>query len=203
MPPPVSRPRPAAAQQLHGGEEPAGGATGGSGSPTWRAILPFPRRRSSPGRTRKPPPVTAALCHAAGQPAETAGGKRRNQQEPDLEGDPPVLPFPRRRSSWNRTGKPPAGVVTAAMVPKKVTVEAHYYPKWCPHVPGRSRGDYAIAVTRLVHRDLLGVASELRDLRCALRRKGTPMTGCRILNALMWAVLSRNEGQLRGLANRK
>jgi len=76
-------------------------------------------------------------------------------------------------------------------------VESHYHPNWCPSVKGRSYGDYVVALTRLVHKDMLGVASELRDLRCALRENGTPMTGCRILNALMWAVLSRDEDRLR------
>ena len=79
-------------------------------------------------------------------------------------------------------------------------VEGHYYPKWCPGVKGRSWGDFAVALTRLVHQDMLSVASELQDLRFALTENGTPLTGCRILNALMWAVLSGKEKQVRGFA---
>jgi len=79
-------------------------------------------------------------------------------------------------------------------------VEGHYWPRWCPTVKGRSWGDYAVALTRLVHKDMLSVASELRDLRCALREAGKPLTGCRILDALMWAVLSNNEESYRGIA---
>jgi hypothetical protein len=40
---------------------------------------------------------------------------------------------------------------------------------------------------------------ELRALRSMLAKNGTPMTACRILNVLMWAVLSENEEWLREL----
>ena len=76
-------------------------------------------------------------------------------------------------------------------------VEGHYWPRWCPSVKGRSWGDYAVALTRLVHKDMRSVAGELCDLRCLLKERGTPMTGCRIFNALMWAGLSKNEEWLR------
>ncbi len=79
-------------------------------------------------------------------------------------------------------------------------VEGHYHPTWCPTVKGRSWGDYAVALTRLIHRDMLSVTSELQDLRCALKENGTPMTGCRIFNALLWAVLGKHEEWLRALA---
>ena len=79
-------------------------------------------------------------------------------------------------------------------------VEGHYWPRWCPTVKGRSWGDYAVALTRLVRRDMVSVASELQDLRRALAENGTPLSGCRILNALMWAVLSNNEEWYRGIA---
>ena len=48
-------------------------------------------------------------------------------------------------------------------------VEGHYYPTWCPSVKGRSWGDYAVALTRLVHKDMVSVADELQSLRCALK----------------------------------
>ena len=65
-------------------------------------------------------------------------------------------------------------------------VESQYYPRWCPSVPGRLWGDYAVALIKLVHRDMLSVASELRELQKALEENGTPLTPCRILNALTW-----------------
>ena len=80
-------------------------------------------------------------------------------------------------------------------------VEGHYHPRWCPTVTARSWGDYAVALTRLVHKDMLSIDAELQELRCLVGEKGTPMTGCRIFNALMWAVLSKNEGWLRKLAH--
>ena len=76
-------------------------------------------------------------------------------------------------------------------------VERHYWPRFCPTVRGRTYGDYAIALTRQVHRDMLSARDELRDLREWTVRNGTPMTACRILNALMWAVLSGNESNMR------
>ncbi len=57
-----------------------------------------------------------------------------------------------------------------------------------------------MALTLLIHRDMLSVAGELQDLRCALKENGTPMTGCRIFNALLWAVLGEHEEWLRPFA---
>jgi hypothetical protein len=79
-------------------------------------------------------------------------------------------------------------------------VEGHYWPRWCPTERGRSWGDYAIALTRLIHRDIVSVAGELQEFRCALRERGTPLSGCRILDVLMWAVLSGNETYYRDIA---
>lgn len=72
-------------------------------------------------------------------------------------------------------------------------VESQYYPQWCPPVPGRLWGDYAVALMKLVHKDMLSVAGELRDLQRELEEKGTPLTPCRILNALVWIVKAGNE----------
>jgi hypothetical protein len=38
-------------------------------------------------------------------------------------------------------------------------VESQYYPRWCPSVPGRLWGDYALALIKVVHKDMLSVAS--------------------------------------------
>jgi hypothetical protein len=72
-------------------------------------------------------------------------------------------------------------------------VESQYYPRWCPSVRGRSWGDYAVALLKVVHRDMVSVASELRDLQHELHERGTPLAPCRILNALTWIVKSKNE----------
>jgi uncharacterized protein DUF6308 len=72
-------------------------------------------------------------------------------------------------------------------------VESQYYPLHCPSVPGRSSGDYAMALTRCVHRDMLGAAGELRDLSDELASESRPMTPLRILNAMTWVVKAGNE----------
>ena len=72
-------------------------------------------------------------------------------------------------------------------------VEKQYWPRWCSSDPNRTWGEYAIALTRLVHRDMLSVANELRDLQGELQERGTPLTACRILNALTWIVKAGNE----------
>jgi hypothetical protein len=77
-------------------------------------------------------------------------------------------------------------------------VESHYR-RWCPSEKGYSWGDYAVALTRWVLKDMHSVALELRALRTMLEKNGTPMTACRILNVLMWAVGSGNEEWLREL----
>jgi hypothetical protein len=79
-------------------------------------------------------------------------------------------------------------------------VEGQYWPKWCPSVPGRSYGDYAVALTHCFRQDMLSVATELRQMRDTMVEKGTPMTAGRILNVLIWAVSSGNEDWLRGVA---
>jgi hypothetical protein len=78
-------------------------------------------------------------------------------------------------------------------------VEGLYWPTWCPSVKDRAWGDYAVELTRWVHKDMLSVSSELRKLRDRMQKNRTPMTGCRILNVLMWAVRSENEDWLREL----
>lgn len=42
-------------------------------------------------------------------------------------------------------------------------VEGHYHPRWCPTVTARSWGDYAVALTRLVHKDMLSIDAELQN----------------------------------------
>ena len=75
-----------------------------------------------------------------------------------------------------------------------------YYSPLCPSVRGRTWGDYALALTRLVHEDVLSVADELRDLADELAANGTPMTPSRILNALTWAERSDNAHYYREAA---
>ncbi len=72
-------------------------------------------------------------------------------------------------------------------------VESQYYPQECPSVRRRLPGDYAIVLLQVVHKDMLSVASELRDLQSALAERRTPLTPCRILNALTWMVKAENE----------
>jgi len=66
-----------------------------------------------------------------------------------------------------------------------VVANQHYAPM-VPNDPSRTWGDYAIELTRLVQKDMLGAESELRDLEGTLRDRGAPLTPCRILNALTW-----------------
>ena len=86
-------------------------------------------------------------------------------------------------------------------------VAGQYYPRWCPNVRGQTWGDYALALIKLVQKDMHGAASELRDLRSELAERGAPMTPCRILNALTWIVRAGNEEwivkQAKELASRK
>jgi hypothetical protein len=65
-------------------------------------------------------------------------------------------------------------------------VEGYYWPRYCPSVRGRSYGDYVLALTACVHKDMLSVAPELRDLRNEMATNKTPLTACRILNVLTW-----------------
>ena len=76
-------------------------------------------------------------------------------------------------------------------------VERHYWPVWCPTRKDRSWGDYAVDLTRCFHRDLLSVATEIRELRKVMAEDKTPLSGSRILNILIWAVRSNNEQWLR------
>ena len=55
-------------------------------------------------------------------------------------------------------------------------------------------------LTRLVRANLDSVRDEIQELRETLEENHTPLTGCRLLNALMWAVLSGNDHWLRELA---
>ena len=63
-----------------------------------------------------------------------------------------------------------------------------------------SWGKYAIGLTHLVRADLESVREKIQELREALEKNHTPLTGCGILNALMWAVLSGNDDWRRELA---
>jgi hypothetical protein len=72
-------------------------------------------------------------------------------------------------------------------------VQSQYYLQWCPSFRGRHHGDYAIVLLQVVHKDMLSVASELRDLQSALAERRTPLTPCRILNALTWMAKAENE----------
>src|SRR5262249_21303117 len=75
-------------------------------------------------------------------------------------------------------------------------VGAHYFPRWCP-IPSRpSWGRYALDLIKVVHKDMMSVASERRDLQRELQAKGTPLTPCRILNVLTWIVKSGNEERI-------
>jgi Family of unknown function (DUF6308) len=82
-------------------------------------------------------------------------------------------------------------------------VAGHYRPRLTPAYrhASCSWGRKVTGLTRLVRADLDSVRDELQELRGALEENHTPLTGCRILNALMWAVLSRNDHRLRELAS--
>jgi len=81
-------------------------------------------------------------------------------------------------------------------------VEGHYWdsPLLTPTYRHASWGRYAIGLMRMVRADLDSVHDEIQELRETLEENHTPLTGCRILNALMWAVLSGNDHWLRELA---
>lgn len=82
-------------------------------------------------------------------------------------------------------------------------VQDHYWPYLTPAYrhDSCSWGQYAIGLTHLVRADLHSVHDEIQELREALDENHTPLTGCRILNALMWAVRSGNARRLRRLAS--
>jgi hypothetical protein len=75
-------------------------------------------------------------------------------------------------------------------------VGAHYFPRWCPSARKLSWGGYAVDLIQLVHKDMLSVAGELRDLERELQSHGTPLTPCRILNVLTWIVKSGNQERI-------
>lgn len=79
------------------------------------------------------------------------------------------------------------------LIPILDRVVRDHYAQSCPSDPNRTLGDYAIALTRLVHTDMLNIACELRELESELKENGTPLTPCRILNALVWTVKKNNE----------
>ncbi len=79
------------------------------------------------------------------------------------------------------------------LIPILDSFVANHYAPQCPSDPNRSWGDYALALTRLIHRDMLSASSQLRDLQEELAENKTPMTACRILNALTWTVKSGGE----------
>jgi hypothetical protein len=56
-------------------------------------------------------------------------------------------------------------------------------------------GRYCLALTRLVHRDMLNARQTLVQLSTELADNGTPMTPCRILNALTWKTVDEAERQ--------
>lgn len=81
-------------------------------------------------------------------------------------------------------------------------VQDHYWrglPKAYRHA-SCSWGKYAIELTRLVRADLNSVRDEILELRNELEKNHTPLTGCRILNALMWWVLRSKNHRQRKLA---
>ncbi len=87
-----------------------------------------------------------------------------------------------------------------ALIPIFDSVVESCYMPICDTARGRSYGDYAVALTRLVHKDMLGLAGELKGLENEMAANGTPMTALRILNVLTWAVAAGNE---RWLLNRE
>jgi hypothetical protein len=79
------------------------------------------------------------------------------------------------------------------LIPILDSVVVGHYAQSCPTDANRTWGDYAMALTRLVHTDMLNVPSELRELESELKDNGTPLSPCRILNALIWTVKTKNE----------
>jgi hypothetical protein len=74
------------------------------------------------------------------------------------------------------------------LIPILDSVVSDHYAHLVPSNPNRTWGDYAIAVTELVHKDMAVAGTELLELRDELSANNTPMTPCRILNALTWIV---------------
>jgi hypothetical protein len=81
-------------------------------------------------------------------------------------------------------------------------VEGEYkslVPRSC-HPSRAGYGKYYAAMTPLVHEDMLNAREQLERLRERLQRNGTPMTPCRIFNALTWKTLDTLERQRRARA---
>jgi len=75
-------------------------------------------------------------------------------------------------------------------------VQSHYYPRWSPNASKPNWGSYAVDLIKMVHKDMVGVGKELRDLQSELLENKTPLTPCRILNVLTWIVKSGNESRI-------
>lgn len=75
-------------------------------------------------------------------------------------------------------------------------VGSHYFPRWRPDASKPSWGSYTVDLIKIIHKDMLSVAAELRDLQGELQANGTPLTPCRILNVLTWIVKSGNEARI-------
>ncbi len=74
------------------------------------------------------------------------------------------------------------------LIPIFDSVVVGHYRRLCPCPWAASDwGVVAVALTRIVHRDMLSVAGKLRELGEELATNGTPMAACRILNVLTWA----------------
>ncbi|MEX0774322.1 MAG: DUF6308 family protein [Phycisphaeraceae bacterium] len=76
-------------------------------------------------------------------------------------------------------------------------VERHYWPAFVSSLPGRTWGDYAVALMHCFHKDLLHVGHHLRELRGLSIERGTPLSHCRILDLLIWCARTNNADYFR------
>jgi hypothetical protein len=54
-------------------------------------------------------------------------------------------------------------------------VESQYYPRWCPSVRGRLPGDYALALIKVVHKDIGVWSPNCETCRASWRNEGRPL----------------------------
>jgi hypothetical protein len=85
-----------------------------------------------------------------------------------------------------------------ALIPILDTVvQMYYWPKWVPSVRGRSWGDYATTMIRMIHRDLYSIGEQLREIRHGLTNRGLIVSCCRILDILIWVERTENANWFR------
>lgn len=69
-------------------------------------------------------------------------------------------------------------------------IERHYWNRSRETYGKLNWGEYAVAMMKDFHKDLLGVEKPVRELADRMRDLNTPVTECRILEVLMWETLA-------------